>query len=86
VPDGRGQGDVAEGGGVGLPSVGEPADERGEGLSFCLAWLAGGEQDPAVAADGVAGRAGFVDDGEAGWVMSGRPAASAVMAAVVGRT
>jgi hypothetical protein len=50
--DGWGQGDVPEGGGVGLPGVGEPADERGEGVSLCLTWLVGGEQDPAVAADG----------------------------------
>ena len=59
-----GQGDVPEGGGVGLAGVGEPAERR-PGPGRRLAGLAGGDQDPAVAADGVGGWAGLVDDGEA---------------------
>jgi hypothetical protein len=82
--DGVREGDVAEGGGVGLAGAGEPAEEADESLPCGLAGLAGGDQDPAVAADRVGVRPGLVDDGEVFRVMAGLAAASAVIVAGVG--
>src|SRR5487761_337900 len=64
--DGGGQGDVEVGGGVALAVVGEPVEHGDQGLPGGLAGLAGVDERPAVAADGVAAGAGLVDDGEVG--------------------
>jgi hypothetical protein len=52
------QGDVAEGGGVGLAVVGEPVQEIDQCLPGGLAGLVGVQERPAVAGDGVAGGTG----------------------------
>ena len=78
------QGDVAEGGGVGLAAVGEPVQEIDQCLPGGLAGLVGVEERPAVAGDGVAGGPGSLTIEKLAGVMSGFWAASAAMEAGVG--
>ena len=58
------EGDVAEGGGVGLAGVGEPVEHGDQFLPGGLVGLVGVDEGPAVAGDGVAAGAGLVDDRE----------------------
>jgi hypothetical protein len=75
-PDAGWGGDIAVRGGVGLAVVGEPVQHADEFLPGGLVLLAGVNERPAVAADGVAVGPGLVDDGEVGRVMAGFCAAS----------